>query len=53
MKEKGDDYAVLEEKGVDHTALAKWGPHGGDTADGAGSLNQGLVLLFLRYTTPD
>ena len=25
----------------------------GDTADGAGSLNHGLLLLFLRYTTPD
>ena len=29
------------------------GDHGGDTADGAGSLNHGLLLLFLRYGTPD
>ena len=28
------------------------GDHGGSTADGAGSLNHGL-LLFLRYGTPD
>ena len=39
--------------GENHTALAEWGPCGVDTADGAGSLNQGLVLLFLRYGTPD
>ena len=30
-----------------HTALAEWGPRGGDTADGARSLNHGLLLLFL------
>ena len=29
------------------------GDHGGDTADGAGSLNHRLLLLFLRYGTPD
>ena len=29
------------------------GDRGGDTADGAGSLNHGLLLLFLRYSTPD
>ena len=29
------------------------GPHGSNTADGAGSLNHGLLLLFLRYGTPD
>ena len=28
------------------TALAEWGPRGCDTADGAGSLNHGLLLLF-------
>ena len=27
--------------------------HGGDTADGAGSLNHRLLLLFLRYGTPN
>ena len=27
--------------------------HGTDTADGAGSLNHGLLLLFLIYGTPD
>ena len=37
----------------DHTALAEWGPHGGDRTDGARSLNHGLLLLFLRYSTPD
>ena len=39
--------------GENHAALAEWGPHGGDTADGAGSLIHGLLLLFLRYGTPD
>ena len=39
--------------GENNAALAEWGPHGGDTADGAGSLNHGLLLLFLRYGTPD
>ena len=39
--------------GENHTALAEWEPHGSDTADGAGSLNHGLLLLFLRYGTPD
>ena len=34
-------------------ALAEWGPRGGDTADGAGSLNHGLLFLFLRYGTLD
>ena len=29
------------------------GDHGGDTANGARSLNHGLLLLFLRYSTPD
>ena len=37
--------------GENHAALAEWGPHGGDTAHGAGTLNHGLVLLFLRYGT--
>ena len=36
------------EGGENHAALAEWGPRGGDTADGAGSLNHGLLLLFLR-----
>ena len=36
-----------------HAALAEWGPCGCDTVDGAGSLNHGLLLLFLRYGTPD
>ena len=35
-----------------HAALAEWGPRGGNTADGAGSLNHGLLLL-LRYGTLD
>ena len=34
-------------------ALVEWGPGGGDTADGAGSPNHGLLLLLLRYSTPD
>ena len=29
------------------------GDCGSHTADGAGSLNQGLLLVFLRYGTPD
>ena len=28
------------------------GDCGSDTADGAGSLNHGLLLVFLRYGTP-
>ena len=35
-----------------HAALAEWGPRGGNTADGAGTLNHGLLLL-LRYGTLD
>ena len=37
----------------DHGALAEWGPRGGHTADGAGSLNHRLLLLFLRRGTLD
>ena len=40
-------------EGENHAALAEWGPHSGDTADGAGSLNHRLLLLFLRYGTLD
>ena len=29
--------------------MAEWGPCGGDTTDGARSLNHELLLLFLRY----
>ena len=29
------------------------GDRGSDTTDGARSLNHGLLLLFLRYGTPD
>ena len=29
------------------------GDRGNSTTDGAGSLNHGLLLLFLRYGTPD
>ena len=29
------------------------GDCGGDIAEGVGSLNHGLLLLFLRYGTPD
>ena len=43
----------MKEKGEDHVALAEWGPHDGNTADGAGTLNHGLVFLFLRYGIPD
>ena len=41
------------ERGENHMALAEWGPRGCNTADGAGSLNHGLLLLFLRYSAPD
>ena len=41
------------EGGENHAALAEWGPRGSDTADGAGSLSHGLLLLFLRYGTPN
>ena len=40
-------------RGENHAALAEWGPHGGNIADGAGSLNHELLLRFLRYDTPD
>ena len=53
MGEKREDYAFWGEKREDHAVLAEWGPHGSDTADGARSLNHGLLLLFLRYGTPD
>ena len=36
-----------------NAALAEWGRRAGNTADGAGSLNHGLLLVFLRYSTPD
>ena len=39
--------------GENHAALAEWGPCGGDTPDGARSLNHELLLLFLRHSTPD
>ena len=42
---------LWQRRGREPPALAEWGPHGGDTADGAGSLNHGLLLLFLRYST--
>ena len=35
----------------DHEVSAEWGCCGGDTTDGAGSLNHRLLLLFLRYGT--
>ena len=41
------------EGGENHVALAEWGPGVYNTADGAGSLNHGLLLLFLRYGTPE
>ena len=37
----------------DYAALAEWGPRGGNTADGSGNLNHGLLLFSLRYSTPD
>ena len=39
--------------GDNHVALEECGPHGSNTADVAGSLNHRLLLLFLRYGTPD
>ena len=39
--------------GENPEALAEWGPCGGDRADGAGTLNHGFLLLFLRCGTPD
>ena len=38
--------------GENHAALAEWAPHGGDAADGARSLNHGLLLLFPRSRYP-
>ena len=39
--------------GENHEALAEWGPCGGDTGDGARTLNHRLLLLFLKYGTSD
>ena len=39
--------------GENQAALTEWGSRGGNTADGVGSLNHRLLLLFLRYGTPD
>ena len=38
-------------RGREPHCFGRVGPHGPDTADGAGSLNHGLLLLFLRYST--
>ena len=50
---RGGSHGFRGEEGVGHDALAEWGPCGGDTGDGAGSLNHGLLLLSLRYGTLD
>ena len=39
--------------GENHVALAEWGPRGSNTADGAGSLNHGLLLFSLRSGAPE
>ena len=49
----GEDHRAWAEKGENHAALAEWVPRGVNTADGARSLHHGLLLLFLRYGTPD
>ena len=41
------------EGGENHAALAEWEPPGRSTVDDARCLNHGLLLLFLRYSTPD
>ena len=41
----------MAEKREGYAALAEWGPHGGNTPDGARILNHRLLLLFLRYGT--
>ena len=48
-RERGENPVAL--KGEKHMDLAEWRPHG--IVDGAGSMNHGLLLLFLRYGTPD
>ena len=48
-KERGP--CSFEEGREDNGALAEWVPSGGNTADGARSLNYGLVLVFLIYGT--
>ena len=47
----GGPHGFGREGREDHVALAEWGPLGSNTADGARSLNHGLLLLFLRYGT--
>ena len=51
--EKGENGLLLvgHEK-VPH-GFGLTGDHGGNAADGAGSLNHGLLLLFLRFGTLD
>ena len=52
-KPKRGQHGFGREGREDHAALAEWGPHDGHTADGARSLNQGLLPPFLRYGTQD
>ena len=48
-----EDYAALVEKGERTRGLWWSRDPVVNTANGAGRLNQGLLLLFLRYGTPD
>ena len=50
-KKRGERFLLVGHVKVPH-GFGLTGDHGGDTADGAGSLNHGLLLLFLRYGTP-
>ena len=49
---KGEKGLLLVGHEVPH-GFGLAGDYGSHTADGAGSLNHGLLLLFLRYGTPD
>ena len=48
-----EDHAALVEKGERTRGLWWSRDPVVNTANGAGRLNQGLLLLFLRYGTPD
>ena len=51
-KKRGEGFLLVGREKVPHGS-GLTGNRDGDTADGAGSLNHGLLLLFLRYGTPD
>ena len=50
---KGEKGLLLVGREKEPHGFGLTGDRSSHTADGAGSLNHGLLLLFLRYGTPD